>query len=169
MDANKGTFADNVVCEDCGREMQVGDYPFCGGKAEDHISSRASSAFFEPIVVFQAPDGTYRFPGRGDHPTPKGFNRVEINNRREAEKISRELNTRARKEDEVRRAKDAYLFEQNLGAFRAETNRLADGQNEETKAYIREMQRSMDLRDKARERYDAQNYFHVLENYGKRR
>jgi hypothetical protein len=35
-------------------------------------------AHCEPTIVFRAADGHIEFPGHRDHPTPKGYDRVEI-------------------------------------------------------------------------------------------
>ena len=48
---------DNLYCERCGRELLVGDFPFCRGRQSDHGPVLAKTALF---------------PFEGRHITPDG-------------------------------------------------------------------------------------------------
>jgi hypothetical protein len=79
-----------TTCSQCGAELQIGDFPFC-----PHGSIYAQYAqHFDPIVVHQAPDGSYSFPASVDAPLRPGYAKVEIRTLREADRITREVNSR---------------------------------------------------------------------------
>jgi hypothetical protein len=79
-----------TTCSQCGAELQIGDFPFC-----PHGSIYAQTAqHFDPIVVHQAPDGSYSFPASVDAPVRPGYVKVEIRTLREADRITREVNSR---------------------------------------------------------------------------
>jgi hypothetical protein len=77
-------------CPDCGKWFtpSVGDWPFC-----PHESTRPERAQrFKPIVVFKRADGTYSFPANADAKIPAGYQRMEISTRRQAERLTKEVN-----------------------------------------------------------------------------
>jgi hypothetical protein len=76
--------------------MEVGSWPFCGNK---HASTRPERAQrFRPIVVFKRTDGTYSFPASDTAPTPANAQRIEISTRRQAERLTKHMNTVLREE-----------------------------------------------------------------------
>ena len=89
----------NMICSECGHELQIGDYPFCphGSIYPGHAQR------FDPIVVHVSceGDGQYRFPAAVDAPVPAGYRKVEIRTIQEADRVSREVN---RREDETLRS-----------------------------------------------------------------
>lgn len=89
------TSANEVRCGDCNKELQVGDWPFCGGKG-GHAPVRRKGAADFTIVVYQAADGSYRIPGRTDRKTPKGYHRVELTDRQQVAAVCREMTARDR-------------------------------------------------------------------------
>ena len=71
----------SVKCSDCGKELMVGDYPFC-----PHLPFRQAPVNCHPsetCVLWQNPKtGETRWPGRNDRDMPAlyksaGFERVE--------------------------------------------------------------------------------------------
>ncbi len=89
-----------VPCEKCGRLVLIGMYPMCGrGGASDHGWMRDSPAQrFDPIVVHYNPvTKQYRFPGAGDAPAPKGFERQELRNFSEVRRFQKRWNESERK------------------------------------------------------------------------
>lgn len=82
------------LCPHCNQPLTVADWPFC-----PHGSTRSEAAQrWKPIVVFKSADGRYRFPGRADAKVPKGYEKVELTNRRQVERFEREINQRERAE-----------------------------------------------------------------------
>lgn len=81
-------------CSDCGKWLSLGDWAFC-----PHESTRPERAQrFKPIVVFKKADGTYSFPANADAKTPEGYQRMEISTRRQAERLTKEVNRQLREE-----------------------------------------------------------------------
>ena len=82
-------------CPKCKTWLEVGDWPYCGA----HASTRPERAQrFAPIVVFKRTDGTYSFPANSSAPTPDGYQRIEITTRRQAERLTKDVNLRLREE-----------------------------------------------------------------------
>ncbi len=81
------------------------------------ISARESlnAARFAPIVVFRAPDGSYRFPARSSVRTPAGMERVEMTNVQQVRRFENEMNARetARYNESQGRQREAYSFAQS--------------------------------------------------------
>jgi hypothetical protein len=70
-----------TTCDVCGAAYGIGDSPYC----RDHHRpwSGRDAQPFDPVVVFQAPDGSYRFPGSptgraSQRYESQGFARVEL-------------------------------------------------------------------------------------------
>jgi hypothetical protein len=81
-------------CELCNRVLKLGDWPHC-----PHESTRPERAQrFKPIIVFKRSDGSYSFPASDATPTPDGHQRVEITTRRQAERLTKEVNHQLRQE-----------------------------------------------------------------------
>lgn len=83
-----------MKCELCGKEVYISSWPFC-----PHESTRSERALrFGAIVVHKKADGTYSFPANASAPVPDGYTKVEITTRRQAEKLTREVNRQIREE-----------------------------------------------------------------------
>jgi len=81
-------------CELCGKTLKLGDWPHC-----PHESTRPERAQrFKPIVVFKRTDGTYSFPASDTAQTPAGYQRLEISTRRQAERLTKDVNAQLRAE-----------------------------------------------------------------------
>lgn len=86
-----------MKCDLCKKTLQLGDWPFC--KDGYHESTRRENAQrFSPIVVFKRLDGSYSFPASADAPVPDGYTKIEITNRRQAERLERDVNKKLREE-----------------------------------------------------------------------
>jgi hypothetical protein len=84
-------------CPKCNSWLEVGDWPYCGA----HTSTRPERAQrFRPIVVFKRTDGTYSFPASDTAITPSGYERIEISTRRQAERLTKDVNLQLRHEKE---------------------------------------------------------------------
>ena len=77
--------------------------PTCGLSTErDWIpQGRNASAFHDPVVVYQASDGSYRFPGSTQgrmaaHYDAKGFTRIECHTAVEVRQLERSVNAKER-------------------------------------------------------------------------
>lgn len=72
--------------------------PKCEGPTERHwIPARVSQSSADPVVVFKAPDGSYRFPGTSTglsaaNYTQQGFERIELRGWTEARKFEKVMN-----------------------------------------------------------------------------
>jgi hypothetical protein len=85
-----------MKCDLCGKRLQIGDWGFC-----PHESTRPERAQrFKPIVVFKRADGSYSFPASGDAKTPANHQRIEITTRRQAERLTNDVNLQLRHEKE---------------------------------------------------------------------
>ena len=108
-----------MTCPDCNQELQIGDWPYC-----PHGSTRPEYALrFDPIVVHQAADGSYRFPMAADAPVPPGYQKVELTTRRQVEALEHSVNARERRE-----------FEKHAERQRAASNEFWSRQNAELRA-----------------------------------
>jgi len=79
-------------CPKCKNLVEVGSWPFC-----PHPSTRPERAQrFKPIIVFKKADGTYSFPASDTAQTPAGYQRLEISTRRQAERLTKDVNAQLR-------------------------------------------------------------------------
>lgn len=108
-----------MTCGECGKALEVGDWPFCNGAGTHGSVLPERAQRFEPIVLHQGPDGSYRFPGHTDDPVPEGYRKVEITTLREADRVTREINERERAEAMEYRERSRLHFD----ARRAEARR----------------------------------------------
>jgi hypothetical protein len=83
-----------VICKECGQELKIGDFPYCGrdGRHESIYPQFAQS--FSPVVVHKSADGSIRFPAHADAPVPKGFQKVELTNIGQVRKFEKEVNVK---------------------------------------------------------------------------
>lgn len=77
----------DCICNNCGAKLRIGDYPFC---PHGNIWARDAQVA-APTVVFRSKSGKYKFPGRADAKTPKGYQRIELNTQRAKDKFEREF------------------------------------------------------------------------------
>jgi hypothetical protein len=105
-----------TVCGQCGRELQIGDWPMCDSPG-GHGSTRPEWAQrFDPIVVHRSADGQYRFPGSVGAPVPVGFEKVELRTRGEVERVLKAADAR----DNARAEIDLHREHENFEAGRRE-------------------------------------------------
>ena len=79
--------SDPERCSKCGEKLVKGDWPYC-----PHGNARGRDAqVATPTVVFKNKNGKYKFPGRSNAPTPKGYQRIELNTQRARDKFEREF------------------------------------------------------------------------------
>lgn len=155
------------ACPECGfAEWEIGSWPLCKGRPEDHASARVRWAQdFAPIVIFKAPDGRVRVPGKGAAKAPKGYERVELRTRREVDAFTREYGASEAMRAERGRILDQHLYERDFGRNRAEVQQIREGADPVVREYIDTVIREMDRRDRARKNYDPGVYFEVMENW----
>lgn len=152
------------ICDLCGGEVRVGDWPFCHGDKSKHISARPSSCFFEPLVVYKDKNGRIRIPGNSQAKPPKGWQKVEINTRREAEAVTKEMAGRDRARWAELRQREAAFFESEFGKNRAEVEKLRHGvSDEKVREFIDIAIKRGDESDRKSRSYDAGVYWGVLE------
>lgn len=61
------------ICPDCGKHIDIGDWPFaCAGLGHElkgtFWSGDSAIHQSEKVVVYRAPDGSVKVPGRADRP-----------------------------------------------------------------------------------------------------
>lgn len=90
-----------TICSDCGDELEIGDYPFC-----PHGSIYGNNAArFDPILVYEMPDGQHFFPGSNkDKPPVEGAKPIVLDTLRKADRFVRETNQRLQMEMDVQSA-----------------------------------------------------------------
>ena len=88
-----------MICETCGRELQIGDWPYCRGSQESHgavFNGPTAAHPSERAVVWKHPvTGQVRYPGRNDVPMPKryaeqGFERHEMPTLRDVHRLEKQ-------------------------------------------------------------------------------
>lgn len=108
-----------VKCSTCGKELEIGDYPFC-----PHESIYGQQAQrFDPIVLHRDPStGEYSVPGRSNDPVPAGYEKVEITNIRQADKIVREMDRRASHDASIKQDMNRQFFDEQRKAHREQVD-----------------------------------------------
>lgn len=90
-----------IVCDECGKELSVGEFPFCNGSGYGH--GYVQRGVYDPpavhpterTVVYENPQtGKIRYPGRNDVPIPQryaeqGYVKKEFTSRRELESFEK--------------------------------------------------------------------------------
>jgi len=79
---------EKVLCEKCGAEYGVGQFPFCKGLPSDHGTMSGFDEGFEPYVDTQLLD---RKDTRCDSVDPRGVRGVAINSRSERRNLMKSL------------------------------------------------------------------------------
>jgi len=82
-----------MKCDECGKTLEIGDYPFCGPDGHTTIHSR-NAQVAAPTVVFKNAKGEYRLPGRDTDRPPRGFERIELRTQRQRDRFEREFGAR---------------------------------------------------------------------------
>lgn len=99
--------------------------PTCGEPTEQaHLPSRARG-HIDPIVVFQAPDGSYRFPGDLSGPMTaqyrrQGYQEVKLRTAAEVRRFEAHVNEGQRAQDEIR-----CVHREQMGQVRESSTRSA--------------------------------------------
>jgi hypothetical protein len=139
-----------TVCNQCGQEFEIGDWPYCPHGSIYERNARK----WDDIVVWQSttdPD-KYSFPGQANERVPEGYVKLHITNLREADQFVSKMNDlegrKMREQIELRRALD----DAGIKDRRAEEDARgwvmkADG----TKFYIRGNTRAENLQRRVRE------------------
>jgi hypothetical protein len=125
-----------MKCDECGKKLEIGDYPFCGPSGHATIHSR-NAVVAAPTVVFRNAKGEYRFPGRDTDKPPRGFQRVELSTQRSRDRFEREMNQRETQKlrDIEYDKKDAYA--RTVALHRDNLLRIkANSQSEHTKKFV---------------------------------
>ncbi len=108
-----------ITCTECGKELEIGQHPFC---PHGYVRGAYAQAF-SPIVIHVSADGQYRFPGSTDAAVPEGYRKVELRTIQEADRVTREVNAR---EDETLRSVQ-HQSETSRSLTRARNRAFMDG------------------------------------------
>lgn len=112
-------------CPSCGDEMQIGDWPFCGGPGSHESIYRQDSQRFDPIVLHRDPlSGEYSVPMHSSDPTPHGYEKIEIRTMREADKHIRYMDAREREKAVGNREMNRLYFEERTKERREKVDSL---------------------------------------------
>ena len=73
----------------------------CGASTERTLAARTSPTLADPIVVYRAPDGTFRFPGQsisamGQRYAAAGYERIDIRGAADMRRFESHMNARER-------------------------------------------------------------------------
>jgi hypothetical protein len=96
-----------ITCKECGKELEIGDYPFC-----PHESIYPQQAqHFSPVVYHVDAHGNKRFPGSPDAPVPAGFEKRELTNIQEIRRFEREVNAEERQRYNEHKFREEMTFD----------------------------------------------------------
>jgi hypothetical protein len=93
----------NSICPDCGREVEIGEFPFC---PHGFVAERNAQAFDPSVVWVSDTDGHFSYPGMANEPCPEGYHPLALTNLRQADRFVTEVNQRERTKAEEQR--EAY-------------------------------------------------------------
>lgn len=158
--------------------------PECGAKTVQIFLPQSTRWQVDPVVVFRAPDGTFRFPGDPTGPYANrcqrdGLERIELRSAAEVRRFEHVMNQReyARTARRVERAQQAR--EERESVNRSELRRLMPQMTEFGRSLARAAQRRNDEkpREKARDpgfhveafSYDRSNREESRDASGRRR
>ena len=138
------------ICPQCGEELEVGDWPFCGSPGgHGSVYSRDALAF-EPAVVWQSISDSerYSFPGSSTEPCPAGYRPIALDSIRKADRFTREFNAQERERLSGERAIEKAYWDERIKQARAD-RRAQLGHNPQALALMEAVAR---YRDAKRER-----------------
>lgn len=73
-------------CPDCGQELKIGSWPFCGplghGTPQGNLSPRPVHDSEAAMVYLHPETGQVRYPGRADRPMPERYRQQGFEERR---------------------------------------------------------------------------------------
>ncbi len=125
----------DCVCDTCGAELKIGDYPFCGPSGHTTVYSRNAQQG-DATVVFRNAKGEYRFPGRGTDRIPRGFVKVELTTQRERDRFEREFGAQQTALLREKLHNDAKERDDTFAAHRDNLKRIKENGNEYTKRFV---------------------------------
>ena len=97
-----------ATCGECGQEIFIGSWPFCGPNG--HPPARGGDALgCIPPVIFQNSEGHILFPGRSDERPPAGYESVELRTSPQREKFEREFTARLRADHQNEQLREQLL------------------------------------------------------------
>ena len=148
-----------TVCEECGQELAVGDWPYC-----PHGSVREANARrWDPIVVWESdaePD-KLSYPGQADEPCPEGYHRIEITNLREADRFVKRANLIERSKAQAARDLNYQAIDERVQRRRADTEARIRG-NPRAEALFRSVREWADKRrEEKRAKHSMEPNFHI--------
>jgi ElaB/YqjD/DUF883 family membrane-anchored ribosome-binding protein len=142
----------NGKCVRCGHELQIGDYPFC-----PHGSIFTQFAqHFDPIVLHQAADGSYSFPASVDAPVRPGYRKVEVRTIQEADRVTREVNSREESKAREIHAQSESMREATLSRNRRDMDKLRDRLSDAGKQFAERARQYVD--SKPRRGFQSPNF-----------
>jgi hypothetical protein len=107
--------------------------PKCGSETEREYSPITSFSTAPAVVVFKAPDGSYRYPGQTegktiDHYSRLGYERVELRGFADVRRFEREVNTKESREIAQRAERSMVAHLEGVRRRRSEVyNGMANG------------------------------------------
>lgn len=109
-----------MKCADCGADLEIGDWPFCGRKGGHESIFKRWASPFDPVVIHKDASGNVRYPGRADAPAPKGFERVELRTVAEVRDFERSVGRREAARHDAAQVREELAFAQQVKHNRAD-------------------------------------------------
>lgn len=148
---------DHEPCPVCKEVIHVGDWPWC-----PHGSTTRQRIALEPIVLFRRPDGRILFPGSNRDRTPKGCERITLDNLPAIERFERQYNATLARESSDRRALHDAAFSAHMKERRAELRQAMSRMHPLARAIAEAAMRKTDEQMAQRNRGEFQSGFEVL-------
>jgi len=153
-----GVFVSGTVCPECGKELEIGDYPYC---PHGSIFSRNALAF-DPAIVWQStsdPD-SYSFPGNSSEPCPVGYKPIALDSLRKADGFVRRYNELERERLEGERAMEKAYWDERIRQSRSD-RRARLGGNSRALALLEAVAKYRDARRERKYSQRIEPNFHL--------
>lgn len=116
--------------------------PLCGGPSSRHWLASTVRAQPDPVIVYRAPDGGFRFPGASTslmtaHYDSLGYQRVEVRGAHEMRKLERQVNQHDYSRECARVEREQQLREQGESVRRSDLRAKMQSMSEFGKAVAR--------------------------------
>lgn len=168
----------DLRCLTCGHTFEahraIADWPAtppcesCGAATEQQLLPPRTRWTVDPVVVFRAPDGTFRFPGDANGASAaayarQGFDRIELRNVADVRHFEHHMNARELSLAHRRVERLQQMREQRESETRSELRRLMPSMSAFGRALARAAQGRNDAKPRERAR-DAGFHVDVYSN-----
>jgi hypothetical protein len=114
-------------CANCGKELNIGDWPFCKGNQSDHTPAHDRQAQEgAPTIVYKNSEGKIWFPVGEKARPPEGYVKHELRNTRERDAFEREIDDKESRKLRDRIYKDRAVWNDILDRNRNGLKKLEE-------------------------------------------